>query len=97
MRRPFALIALLALCGAALYLAERRKHPDAVSANAVVNMAADWQRDLSRVPLHLSWRKNARRVGRLSIPNNVPPSSTSTRWEGAWPRTHDGAFLIAST
>jgi predicted Zn-dependent protease len=54
MRRPFALIALLALCGAALYLAERRKHPDAVSANAVVNMAADWQRDLSRVPLHLT-------------------------------------------
>lgn len=54
MKRVLALIALLALCGAALYLAERRKHADAVSANAVVDMAADWQRDLSRLPLHLT-------------------------------------------
>jgi predicted Zn-dependent protease len=54
MKRVIAFVALLALCGAALYLAERRKHEDAVTSNAVVNAAADWQRDLTRVPMHLT-------------------------------------------
>ena len=54
MKRLLALVALLAICGAGFYLAQRRIHTDRVSANAVVNMAADWQRDLSRVPLHLT-------------------------------------------
>lgn len=54
MKRLIALVAVLAVCGAAFYLAQRRRHADSVSANAVVDMAADWQRDLSRVPMHLT-------------------------------------------
>jgi beta-barrel assembly-enhancing protease len=54
MKRVAALVVVLAVCGAALYLAQRRKRADSVSPNAVVDMAADWQRDLSRVPLHLT-------------------------------------------
>lgn len=54
MKWTVALVVVLALCGAALYLAQHRKHDDVVSTNAVVDMAADWQRDLSRVPMHLT-------------------------------------------
>jgi predicted Zn-dependent protease len=76
MRRPFALITLLALCGAALYLAERRTHPDAVSANAVVNMAADWQRDLSRMPLRLTRLSDE---GEIRIGDTLAEQYTSSR------------------
>lgn len=48
---PFALILLV--CGAALYLAQRRKADD-VNANAVVDVAADLQRDISRAPMHIT-------------------------------------------
>ena len=52
MKQALALAAVLLVAGAALYFAEHRRHPDAVTANAVVDTAADWQRDLSQVPLH---------------------------------------------
>lgn len=54
MKWAVALVVVLALCGVALYLAQHRKRDDVVSSNAVVDMAADWQRDLSRVPMHLT-------------------------------------------
>ena len=54
MKWAVALVVVLTLCGVALYLAQHRKHDDVVSPNAVVDMAADWQRDLSRVPMHLT-------------------------------------------
>ncbi|MBB5058758.1 putative Zn-dependent protease [Granulicella aggregans] len=54
MKRAFGLAAVLALTIGAMYLAQRRNRHDAVSASALVNLAADWQRDLTRVPMHLT-------------------------------------------
>lgn len=54
MKRMVALAVVLLVAAAALYLAQRRVHKDAVSASAVVDTAADWQRDLTRVPMHLT-------------------------------------------
>jgi predicted Zn-dependent protease len=48
----FFLILGIALAG--LYWSQRRPKPTPVSANAILNMAADAQRDLSRVPMHLT-------------------------------------------
>jgi len=48
----FALVLLVA-CGA-LYFAQRRGGQEAVSPNAVVNVVADWQHDISRVPMRVS-------------------------------------------
>jgi predicted Zn-dependent protease len=54
MKRILALIAILAIAGGALYLAQHRKRSDAVSANALVDAAADWQRGLTRAPMALT-------------------------------------------
>jgi len=54
MKRFLALFAVLAIAGGSLYLAQRRKSPDSVSANAVLDAAADWQRDLTRAPMQLT-------------------------------------------
>jgi predicted Zn-dependent protease len=54
MKQVIAFAAILIIAGAALFCAQHRKHPDAISANAVVDMAADWQRDISRVPMHVT-------------------------------------------
>jgi predicted Zn-dependent protease len=54
MKRFLALFAVLAIAGGSLYLAQRRKSQDAVSANAVLDAAADWQRDLTRAPMQLT-------------------------------------------
>jgi len=54
MKRLFALIAILLIAGGAIYFAQHRKRQDVVSVNAVVDAAADWQRDLSRAPMHLT-------------------------------------------
>ena len=57
MKRPvvfliFFLILCLALAG--LYWSQRRPKSTPVSANAILDIAADAQRDLSRVPMHLT-------------------------------------------
>ena len=57
MKRPvvfvfFFLILGLALAG--LYWSQRRAKSTPVSPNAILNMAADAQRDLSRLPMHLT-------------------------------------------
>jgi len=54
MKRILALIAVLLIAGGSLYFAQYRKRQDVVSVNAVVDAAADWQRDLSRAPMHLT-------------------------------------------
>lgn len=54
MKQVLVFAAVLMIAGTALYYAQRRKHADAVSANALVDVAADWQRDLSRVPLRVT-------------------------------------------
>src|SRR5437879_9873031 len=48
----FFLILGFALAG--LYWSQRRPKSTPVSANAILNMAADAQRDLSRVPMHFT-------------------------------------------
>jgi predicted Zn-dependent protease len=48
----FFLILGISLGG--LYWSQRRTRPTPVSANAIINMAADAQRDLARVPMHFT-------------------------------------------
>jgi hypothetical protein len=45
MKHALALVALLLLTGSALYFAQRHARQDAVSANAIVDVAADWRHD----------------------------------------------------
>lgn len=54
MKRILALAAVLLVAGGALYFAQRANRHDAVSTNAVVDVAADWERDVSRVPMHFT-------------------------------------------
>jgi predicted Zn-dependent protease len=54
MKRICVLVAILLIAAGSLYLAQHRKRRDVVSVNAVVDAAADWQRDLSRAPMHLT-------------------------------------------
>ena len=54
MKRLIPLALILAVAGTALYLAQRRKINDPVNANAVVDVAADLQRDITRVPMRIT-------------------------------------------
>jgi predicted Zn-dependent protease len=54
MKRVAIFVAVLAVGVAALYFSQRRHDSTPVSANAVVEIAADAQRDLSRVPMRLT-------------------------------------------
>jgi predicted Zn-dependent protease len=54
MKHILALILVLVIAGVALYYAQHRKRADAVSADAVVDMAADWQRDVTRAPMQFT-------------------------------------------
>jgi predicted Zn-dependent protease len=54
MKRVAAFLAVLVVGVAALYFSQRRHDPTPVSANAVVEFAADAQRDLSRVPMRVT-------------------------------------------
>lgn len=49
---PFLLVLLLALT--ALYFSERRRERSSVSPNAVLEIAADVQRDVTRAPMHFT-------------------------------------------
>jgi len=62
MKRLVLLALILAAAGAALYFAQHRRAEDAVNPNAVVDVAADWQRDISRVPMRLTRLSNADEV-----------------------------------
>jgi predicted Zn-dependent protease len=54
MKRIAALALILTVVAGALYLAQRRNAADTVSANLVVNVAADLQRDVTQVPMHVT-------------------------------------------
>ena len=66
MKRVLLLALVLVAAGAALYFAQRHKPEDSVSPNALVDVAADWQHDLSRAPMHLTRLSDADeiRIGR---------------------------------
>jgi hypothetical protein len=52
MKRLVLLAVILSLAGAGLYFAQRRQTQDTVSSNAVVDVAADLQRDATRLLMH---------------------------------------------
>lgn len=57
MKRPVVFTVFFLILGislAGLYWSQRRQKSTAVSPNAILNMAADAQRDLSRLPMHLT-------------------------------------------
>lgn len=54
MKRAAAFLVVLMVCVTALYFSQRRHDPTPVSANAIVALAADAQRDLSRAPMRLT-------------------------------------------
>jgi predicted Zn-dependent protease len=54
MRRALAFAVVLLVAAGALYFAQRRSGQEAVSPNAVVNVVADWQHDVSRAPMRIS-------------------------------------------
>ena len=62
MKRLLSLLVILLMAGAALYFAQHRDVPDAVSANAVVDVAADLQRDVTRVPMRVTRLSDADEV-----------------------------------
>ena len=62
MKRLLSLLIILLAAGAALYFAQHRVARDAVSANAVVNVAADLQRDVTRVPMQITRLSDADEV-----------------------------------
>jgi predicted Zn-dependent protease len=54
MNRGIAFLMVLLVAVAGLYFSQRRNDPTPVSANAIVAMAADAQRDLTRAPMRLT-------------------------------------------
>jgi predicted Zn-dependent protease len=54
MKRLIVLIGILIVSGVSLYIAQRRPVRDVVSVNAVVDVAADLQRDLTRIPMRIT-------------------------------------------
>jgi len=53
-KRGLGFLTVLLLAIGALYFAQRRNRQDAVSPDALVNVTADWQRDLTRVPMNVT-------------------------------------------
>ncbi|HEX8764297.1 MAG TPA: hypothetical protein VF740_04015, partial [Candidatus Acidoferrum sp.] len=57
MKRPVVFVVFFLILGfalAGLYWSQRRAKSTVVSPNAILNMVADAQRDLSRLPMHLT-------------------------------------------
>jgi predicted Zn-dependent protease len=62
MKRAAAFVVVLLVGIAGLYFSQRRHDPTPVSANAIVAMAADAQRDLSRAPMRLTRLSDAEEI-----------------------------------
>jgi beta-barrel assembly-enhancing protease len=62
MKRLLSLLIILLAAVAALYFAQDRQARDAVGANAVVDLAADLQRDVTRVPMRVTRLSDADEV-----------------------------------
>ena len=54
MKRSLILAVLVLAAGLSIYFSQRSKDPTAVSPNAVLNVAADMQHDVTRVPMQLT-------------------------------------------
>lgn len=54
MKRILALAVSLLIAGGSLYFVERRPRHDVVTPNPVVDVTADWERDLTRVPADMT-------------------------------------------
>ena len=62
MKRLAIFFAVLGCAVAALYFSQRRPASTPVSANAILDMAADAQRDLARAPLRLTHLSDAEEI-----------------------------------
>lgn len=62
MRRLLLLSFVVAVAIAGLYLAQRSRRRDAVTPDAVLNAAADFERDVSRGPMHLTRLSDEREI-----------------------------------
>lgn len=62
MKRILMLSVVLLVAAGGIYLAQRKQRRDGVSANAVLDAAADWQRDLTRLPMHLTRLSDAQEI-----------------------------------
>jgi predicted Zn-dependent protease len=62
MKRALAFFVVLGCGLAALYYSQRRREPTPVSANAVLDVAADVQRDLTRVPMRFTRLSDAEEI-----------------------------------
>jgi beta-barrel assembly-enhancing protease len=62
MKRAAAFVVVLLVGAAGLYFSQRRHDPTPVSAKAIVAMAADAQRDLSRAPMRLTRLSDAEEI-----------------------------------
>jgi hypothetical protein len=54
MKRALVFVIVLGVALAALYFSERRREKSSVSPNAVLEMAADVQRDITRAPMRFT-------------------------------------------
>jgi beta-barrel assembly-enhancing protease len=54
MKRIWALALILMIAFAGFYLATRSKRQDAVTPDALLNLTADFERDISQMPMHLT-------------------------------------------
>src|SRR5271169_2112641 len=86
MKRLLALLIISVVAGTALYLAQRREKRDTVSTNAVVDVAADLQRDVTSLPMHITRLSDADevRVGdelahRYGLSDTPPTQFSSTQ------------------
>ena len=62
MRRLLSLSLVIGIAIAGLYLAQRSRRHDEVTPDAVLNATADFERDLSRMPMHLTRISDDREV-----------------------------------
>jgi beta-barrel assembly-enhancing protease len=62
MKRALAFLVVAGVAVAALYLAQRRAQSPTVSTNAIVDVAADVQRDITRVPMRMTRMSDAQEI-----------------------------------
>src|SRR5260370_3552591 len=80
MKHAVAFLVVLLVGVAGLYYSQRRHDSTSVSANAIVAMAADAQRDLSRTPMRLTRLSDAEEITvgqELAQEYSIPPEKLS--------------------
>ena len=108
MKRLLSLLIILLAAGGALYFAQHRDARDAVSSNVVVDVAADLQRDVTRVSMRVTRLSDAdeirigdelaQRYGLSTAPQRCPPhTATSTGSARASPAMLGANLFFTST